>query len=86
LSEADALEPVDETLVVIVAEDDGGLVCLTDGEHDDEAAVYLSGDPEIPGLVEAARKVYGASARAMPVREFGALAQSAVASPGAEPS
>jgi hypothetical protein len=50
------------------------LVVLGDEEHDDEAAVYLSGDPDLPGLVDAARKVYGPSARAMPVKEFRKLA------------
>ena len=68
-------QPADGTLVVIVAEDsDGKLVVLPDEEREDEAAVYLDGDPEIPGLVEAARKVHGPSARAMPVSEFKKLA------------
>jgi hypothetical protein len=75
----DELEPVDETLVVIVAEDNDGLVCVT--EDDGEPQVYLSGDPDVDELVQAAGKVYGESARAMPVDEFRALAQSAVASP-----
>jgi hypothetical protein len=66
--------------VVITSDGDGGLVALTDDEHDDEAAVYLSGDPEMPGLVEAAQKVYGPSARAMPVTEFKKLAGGVVAS------
>lgn len=64
-------QPADGTLVVIVAEDsDGKLVVVPDEEHDDEAAVYLDGDPEISGLVEAARKVYGLSARAVPLDAF----------------
>jgi hypothetical protein len=71
---SDDLEPSDESLVVIAAIKDGELVVLGDEEHDDEAAVYLSGDPDVPGLVDAARKVYGPSARAMPVKEFRKLA------------
>ncbi len=71
---SDDLEPSDEALVVIVAEDNGKLVVLPDEEHDDEAAVYLSGDPDVQELVEAARNVYGPTARAMPVDEFKKLA------------
>jgi hypothetical protein len=64
-----------EGLVVIAAEVNGEFVVLPDKEHDDEAAVYLSGDPEVPELVEAAMRAYGPSARAMPVSEFKKLAE-----------
>jgi hypothetical protein len=65
-----------EGLVVIVAEDsDGKLVILPDENHQDEAAVYLSGDPEVAELVETATRAYGPSARAMPVSEFKKLAR-----------
>jgi hypothetical protein len=64
-----------EGLVVITAEVNGEFVALPDEEHDDEAAVYLSGDPEVAELVKAAQRVYGPSARAMPVSEFKKLAR-----------
>jgi hypothetical protein len=63
-------QPSDDEPVVIVAEGDGGLMALTDDEHDDEAAVYMPGDPEVAELVETATRAYGPSARAMPVSEF----------------
>jgi hypothetical protein len=63
-----------EGLVVIVAEVNGEFVVLPDEEHDDEAAVYLSGDPEVQGLLEAAQRVYGPSARVVPLGEFKKLA------------
>lgn len=71
---SDDLEPSDETLVVITATRDGEVVVYPDEEHDDEVAVFLDGDPEIPELLEAARKVYGPSARVMPLDEFKKLA------------
>ena len=45
MPEVDDLEPVDETLVVIVAEDDGDFFCLVD--DDGAPAVFKSGDPEV---------------------------------------
>jgi hypothetical protein len=69
------LEPSDDVLVVITMIKDGELAVLVDAEYDDEVAVYLSGDPEVDELVEAAREVYGPSARAMLLEEFTALSQ-----------
>jgi hypothetical protein len=71
MPEVDDLEPVDETLVVIVAEDDGDLFCLVD--EDGEPAVFKSGDPEVEERVREARDVYGATARVLSVEEFKAL-------------
>ena len=71
MPEVDDLEPVDETLVVIVAEDDGDLFCLVD--EDGEPAVFMSGDPEVEERVREARDVYGATARVLSVEEFKAL-------------
>ncbi len=71
MPEVDDLEPVDETLVVIVAEDDGDLFCLVD--DDGAPAVYKTGDPEIEERIKEARDIYGADARALSVEEFKAL-------------
>jgi hypothetical protein len=71
MPEVDDLDPVDETLVVIVAEDDGDLFCLVD--EDGEPAVFTSGDPEVEERVREARDVYGATARVLSVEEFKAL-------------
>jgi hypothetical protein len=71
MPEVDDLEPVDETLVVIVAEDDGDLFCLVD--DDGAPAVYKNGDPEVQERIREARDVYGAAARALSVEEFKAL-------------
>jgi hypothetical protein len=71
MPEVDDLEPVDETLVVIVAEDDGDLFCLVD--EDGAPAVLKSGDPEVEERVREARDVYGATARVLSVEEFKAL-------------
>ena len=71
MPEIDDLEPVDETLVVIVAEDDGDLFCLVD--DDGAPAVYATGDPEIEERIKEAREIYGADARALSVEEFKAL-------------
>jgi hypothetical protein len=60
----------DATLVVIVADGTGGLVALADEEHQDEAAVYVSGDPAIGVLLEP----YGPGARVMPLQEYRAPA------------
>jgi hypothetical protein len=71
MPEVDDLEPVDETLVVIVAEDDGDLFCLVD--EDGSPAVFKSGDPEVEERVREARDIYGATARVLSVEEFKAL-------------
>jgi hypothetical protein len=71
MPEVDDLEPVDETLVVIVAEDDGDLFCLVD--EDGSPAVFKSGDPEVEARVKEARDIYGATARVLSVEEFKAL-------------
>jgi hypothetical protein len=71
MPEVDDLDPVDETLVVIVAEDDGDLFCLVD--EDGEPAVFTSGDPEVEERVREARDVYGATAKVLSVEEFKAL-------------
>jgi len=71
MPEVDDLEPVDETLVVIVAEDDGDLFCLVD--EDGAPAVFQSGDPEVEERVREARDIYGATARVLSVEEFKAL-------------
>lgn len=75
MPEVDDLEPVDETLVVIVAEDDGDRFCLVD--EDGAPAMYPSGDPEVQERIKEARDVYGATARAMSVEEFKALPEDA---------
>jgi hypothetical protein len=56
--------------VVIVTDDPDGLICLADEEHQDEAAVYMSGDPAIGVLLES----YGPGARVMSLQEYRALA------------
>jgi hypothetical protein len=61
----------DESLVVIVAEDDGDLFCLVD--DDGAPAVFKSGDPEVEERIKEARDVYGATARVLTVDEFKAL-------------
>ena len=62
-------------LVVIVAEDENGqIVVLGDEEYPGEEAVFMSNDPDIPGLVDAFREVYGPSVRAMPSRDLDLLA------------
>jgi hypothetical protein len=71
MPEVDGLEPVDETQVVIVAEDDGDLFCLVD--EDGAPAVFNSGDPEVQARVKEAREIYGATARVLSVEEFKAL-------------
>ena len=71
MPEVDDLEPVEETLVVIVAEDDGDLFCLVD--EDGAPAVFQNGDPEVEERVREARDVYGATARVLSVEEFKAL-------------
>ena len=71
MPEVDDLEPVDETLVVIVAEDDGDLFCLVD--EDGSPAVFKSGDPEVQERVKEAQDIYGATARVLSVEEFKAL-------------
>jgi hypothetical protein len=71
MPEVDDLEPVDETLVVVVAEDDGDLFCLVD--EDGAPAVFESDDPEVEERVREARDVYGATARVLSVEEFKAL-------------
>jgi hypothetical protein len=71
MPEVDDLEPVDETLVVIVAEDDGDLFCLVD--EDGSPAVFKRGDPEVEERVREARDIYGATARVLSVEEFKAL-------------
>jgi hypothetical protein len=71
MPEVDDLEPVDETPVVIVAEDDGDFFCLVD--DDGAPAVFLSGDPEVEARVKEAREIYGATARVLSVEEFKAL-------------
>ncbi len=53
MPEVDDLEPVDETLVVIVAEDDGDFFCLVD--DDGAPAVFKSGDPEVEERIKEAR-------------------------------
>lgn len=65
----------DVYLVVIVAKDENGeIVVLEDEEYPGEAAVYMSGDPDVREEVDAFREVYGPSARAMPVKELDLLA------------
>jgi hypothetical protein len=64
-------EHVDETLMVIIAEDDGDIFCLV-GE-DGAPATYETGDPEIEARIKEARDVYGADARAISLAEFKAL-------------
>jgi hypothetical protein len=71
MAEVDDRNPVDETLVVIVAEDDGDLFCLVD--DDGAPAMYPSGDPEVEARIKEARDIYGATARAISVEEFKAL-------------
>jgi hypothetical protein len=71
MPEVDELEPVDGTLVVIVAEDEGDLFCLVD--DDGAPAMYKSDDPEVEARIREARDIYGATARALSVAEFRAL-------------
>jgi hypothetical protein len=61
----------DETLVVIVAEDEGDLFCLVDDGG--APAMYKSDDPEVEERIREARDIYGATARALSVEEFRAL-------------
>jgi hypothetical protein len=61
----------DETLVVIVAEDEGDLFCLVD--DDGAPAMYQRDDPAVEEFIKQAQEVYGASARAISVDEFKAL-------------
>lgn len=69
-------KPSDSYAVVIVAEDENGqLVVLGDEEHPDEEAVYGSNDPDITVLVDAMRKQFGPSARAMRIEELALLAE-----------
>jgi hypothetical protein len=75
MPEVDDLEPVDETQVVIVAEDDGDFFCLVD--DDGAPAVFNSGDPEVEERIKEAREIYGATARALSVEEFKALPEDA---------
>ncbi len=42
----------DTELVVIVVDDNGHPVILSEGMYDDENAVFLSDDPRIPGILE----------------------------------
>jgi hypothetical protein len=67
-----AAQPSDDEPVVIVAEGDDGLMALTD--DDGEPQIHGSRDPDVQGLVEAATRTYGPSARAMPFDEFKKLA------------
>lgn len=71
----EGLPPVEETKVVIIAEDEGDFFCLTD--EDGVPRLFLPGDPVIPELIEEARTRYGADARAVSVEEFEALAEDA---------
>ena len=64
-------------MVIVATGRDGEVVVYPDEEHDDEVAVFLDGDPEIPGLLEGLRKVYGPSARVIPLAEFEKLAEGA---------
>ena len=61
----------DETLVVIVAEDEGDVFCLVD--EDGSPAMYRRDDPAVEEYIKQAREVYGAEARAISVDEFKAL-------------
>ncbi|HEX3712538.1 MAG TPA: hypothetical protein VHV09_07080 [Trebonia sp.] len=61
----------DDTLMVIIAEDDGDTFCLADA--DGSPATYAVGDPEIEERIREARDVYGAVARAITLEEFKAL-------------
>jgi hypothetical protein len=67
MPQASVLEAADE-MVVITAMVDGELLCAADG--DGAAEIYASGDPDVLEQVEAARKVYGPTARAMSISEF----------------
>lgn len=60
-----------DTLVVIVAEDEGDVFCLVD--DDGAPAMYQRDDPAVEELIKQAREVYGAEARAVSVEEFKAL-------------
>ena len=60
-----------ETLVVIVAEDDGDVFCLVD--EDGAPAMYARDDPAVAEYIRQAQEVYGAVARAISVDEFKAL-------------
>ena len=81
MPEVDDLEPVDETLVVIVAEDDGDLFCLVD--EDGAPAVFQSGDPEVEERVREARDIYGATARVLS-RKTSSVSRAVSTSLGAE--
>ena len=61
----------DETLVVIVAEDEGDVFCLVD--DDGAPALYSRDDPAVAEYIKQAQEVYGAAARAISVEEFKAL-------------
>jgi hypothetical protein len=61
----------DQTLVVIVAEDDGDVFCLVD--DDGAPAMYARDDPAVAEYIKQAQEVYGARARAISVEEFKAL-------------
>lgn len=69
------LTPVDETRLVIIAEDEGDFFCLTD-EHG-APRLFVPGDPVIAEVIEEARERYGADARTVTVEEFRALASDA---------
>jgi hypothetical protein len=64
--------PATDDVVVITAIVDGELQCAIDDTGAME--VYSSSDPDVQELVQAARDAFGPSARAMPVKEFRALA------------
>ena len=61
----------DETLVVIVAEDEGDVFCLVD--EDGSPAIYSRDDPSVEEYIKQAREVYGAEVRAISLEEFKAL-------------
>jgi hypothetical protein len=63
----------DETLVVIVAEDEGDVFCLVD--DDGAPAMYERDDPAVEEFIKQAQEVYGATARAISVEEFRTLPQ-----------
>jgi hypothetical protein len=78
MTQTGAVEPADDTLMVITTLDEKGeRVVLPDEEHEDEAAVYMSSDPDVQELLDAAREAYGPSALAVPVAEFQALKKAA---------
>jgi hypothetical protein len=65
------MEATDETLVVIVAEDEGDVFCLVD--DDGAPAMYQRDDPAVEEFIKQAREIYGAEARAISLEEFKAL-------------